>query len=70
MSVVNVSDDLFETFTDPCEEDNGGCEGTCIQKKNGRDCMCDEGYVLVNETICQSKNTFNTLISACQKILK
>ena len=44
-------------FTDPCEEDNGGCEGTCIQKKNGRDCMCDVGYVLVNDTICQSKNT-------------
>ena len=46
---------------DPCETDNGGCEGHCVQKKNGRDCICDEGKTLVNETLCQGKTNYITI---------
>lgn len=40
---------------DECANSNGGCDQTCTNTIGSFSCGCNDGYELVNETLCVGK---------------
>lgn len=40
---------------DECTDSNGGCSQNCMNTVGSFVCSCDDGYSLINETVCMGK---------------
>ena len=51
---------LCVVATDPCADNNGGCQGTCENRDGGAVCGCPEGYQLGTDQKSCTGNVHHT----------